>query len=56
MRHPAYTIYTTKGRCACWSEQDLKNNLDFARREGWRVVRVSREEATDDKQSIERCA
>ena len=43
MRQPAYTIYTTKGRCACWSEKDLETNLDFARREGWSVIEVARE-------------
>ena len=40
---PIYTIYTDKGRCACWSERDLKNNLEFARCEGWHIIEVARE-------------
>jgi hypothetical protein len=35
-----FTIHLDRGFCQCFSEKDLKTNIEFALRERYRILRV----------------
>lgn len=41
-----YIIHLSHCTCRCFSEQDLKVNLEFAIQNGWKILRI---EKVDDE-------